>query len=188
MGSFYWHFSNRNALIDAALARWEHGETDAAMSEHASLDGAEAQLRWILNAALEDRLGARVEAALLVDSADRRVLDSVQRTTRIRIAFLRRLFRQLGLQDARSRATLAYSAYLGMLHLRRATPAAAPAGRQLHAYIDDVIRWVLSSDTDHAAIVGRQRGARALVHRGGMSTPALASSSRPSDHDEPVLA
>ena len=26
-GSFYWHFTNRDALIEASLAAWEAGET-----------------------------------------------------------------------------------------------------------------------------------------------------------------
>jgi len=32
-GSFYWHFKNRDALIQAALDRWEHGRTDAVIEK-----------------------------------------------------------------------------------------------------------------------------------------------------------
>src|SRR5215510_9879487 len=69
-GSFYWHFPSRDALIHAALAKWQDDETRAVLDHLASLDGGEAQMRWILNTALGDRLGASVEAALLVDTAD----------------------------------------------------------------------------------------------------------------------
>src|SRR5690348_1930338 len=32
-GSFYWHFKNRDALIEAALALWEQRTTDAVIEE-----------------------------------------------------------------------------------------------------------------------------------------------------------
>ena len=32
-GSFYWHFKNRSALVDAALAEWERRDTEPAHLE-----------------------------------------------------------------------------------------------------------------------------------------------------------
>jgi AcrR family transcriptional regulator len=32
-GSFYWHFANREALVEAALAEWEQSHTAAVIAE-----------------------------------------------------------------------------------------------------------------------------------------------------------
>jgi AcrR family transcriptional regulator len=45
-GSFYWHFANRGALVEAALADWEQSHTAAVIAEiEASSDDPLQQLR-----------------------------------------------------------------------------------------------------------------------------------------------
>ena len=39
-GSFYWHFENRDALVSAALAAWEEGETVEIAAMLAAVPGA----------------------------------------------------------------------------------------------------------------------------------------------------
>jgi hypothetical protein len=38
---------------------------------------------------------------------------------------------------------LAYSVYLGMLHMRRSAPDVIPTGRELDQFIDQVIEWLI---------------------------------------------
>jgi AcrR family transcriptional regulator len=144
-GSFYWHFQNREALVAAALAAWEAGETLEVESMLAPLPDSAARLRVLLRAALDDRLGARVEAGLLADSNVPSVHAALERATRARTAYLRRLFEEFGSDTPRERATTTFAIYLGLLHLRRAHSTRAPQGEDLDRYVQHVATWLTQS-------------------------------------------
>ena len=141
-GSFYWHFANREALVDAALAAWESGETLEVERVLAPLPDADARLRVLLHAALDDRRGARIEAALLADTGVPQVAAALERATRTRTAYVRRLFRELEVDSPGERATTVFALYLGLLHMRRAAPSSAPRGAALAAYVEHVCDWL----------------------------------------------
>jgi AcrR family transcriptional regulator len=142
-GSFYWHFQNRDALVAAALAAWEAGETVDVERMLAPLsDDAAARLRVLLRAALDDRPGARVEAGLLADSNVPDVHAVLDRATRTRTAYLRHLFEELGADAPHQRATTAFALYLGLLHMRRAHVSRTPQGGDLDDYVDHVCSWL----------------------------------------------
>ena len=44
-GSFYWHFADRGALVDAVMARWEQTETDRVIELVERADDPEERLR-----------------------------------------------------------------------------------------------------------------------------------------------
>ena len=119
-GSFYWHFSNRAALIDAVLELWEREATRQVMS--------------VLEARPEqDRLPALVRVMFtqpVWEPLEWRILSTVDhpqvgpvvgRVEEARIAYVVGLLQDRGLTVARAeaRARLLYAAYLG--HLRMAT-------------------------------------------------------------------
>lgn len=114
-GSFYWHFTNRDALVAAALARWEERDTeDVIRLVEAESDPAE-RLRALFTHVLEslgrDRLGVQLLAA-----ADQPlVAGAVRRVTERRIGYMVEIFEQLGFatEEARNRAVLVYTAYVG---------------------------------------------------------------------------
>ena len=54
-GSFYWHFKNRDALIQAALDRWEHVGTEAVIGELEREPDPVRRLRKVLAAAFTTR-------------------------------------------------------------------------------------------------------------------------------------
>ncbi|HEV7919292.1 MAG TPA: helix-turn-helix domain-containing protein [Thermoanaerobaculia bacterium] len=118
-GSFYWHFSSLEVLIAAALARWEAADQDAI----AALQTIE-QPAQRLKAAFEEAMQLTRAQALyvaLTATPDEPVTETLKRVSRRRINFLAAAFRQLGLEpkEARARALLTYTAYLGAFHLRR---------------------------------------------------------------------
>jgi AcrR family transcriptional regulator len=128
-GSFYWHFRNRDALVDAALARWE--EDDARQLERAaSIPDARERLRSLLTAAVRDREERRIEASLLADGRRPAVADTLARVTARRLEAIADMFGQLGfgLNAARERALVAYSAYVGLFAVGQADPDAVPEG------------------------------------------------------------
>lgn len=143
-GSFYWHFANRDALLEAALLSWEHTDTEGVI---ALVDGT-ADPRERLHALLELAVGGhpghhghRVELALLATPDHPLVAPLLGRVTQRRIGYLEQLFVELGFPpvSARQRGFLAYSAYLGHAQLIRATPDLTPTGADLAAYVDATI-------------------------------------------------
>src|SRR5882757_4496788 len=95
-GSFYWHFANRAALLEAALDRWERQTTT----------DVDARVR----AAAAEPL-ARLR--LLITAAHPAVAAALARVTQQRLAIIAGLFTELGFPPAAAsrRALLAYSTY-----------------------------------------------------------------------------
>jgi AcrR family transcriptional regulator len=137
-GSFYWHFRNRGELVDAALALWEREATDEIIERLGGVADPVERLRQVLTAAMEDdndEYGA-IDAALLASAADRSVGAVVERVHGKRLAFLERCFRDMGLApaEARVRARIGYSIYLGWFRQHQAGGEPAPSARELRAY------------------------------------------------------
>jgi AcrR family transcriptional regulator len=137
-GSFYWHFRSRGELLAAALATWEREATDEIIARLADLADPVERLRLTLTAAMEDpddEYGA-IDAALLASGADPSVGPVVERVQDKRLAFLERCFRDMGLKpaEARLRARIGYSIYLGWFRQLQAGGSTAPSARELRAY------------------------------------------------------
>jgi AcrR family transcriptional regulator len=128
-GSFYWHFPNRRALIDAALALWEQRRTEAVIAHMEREPEPEQRLRWLFVEGMEEAPADRTELALLANAHDPMVAPVLRRVTQRRIDYMAGLFEQLGLPraDAHRRALLSYTAYLGFVQLAHAAPGALPA-------------------------------------------------------------
>jgi AcrR family transcriptional regulator len=147
-GSFYWHFANRDALLEAALAHWERTETDEVIAQVEAVPTPAARLRALFGGAVGHEYaasrGARVELALQPTASHPLVAPVLERVTRRRIEYLSAQFTDLGFEseEARRRGLLAYTAYLGHAQLAHATPSARPA--DLPAYVDTVIGALVS--------------------------------------------
>ena len=132
-GSFYWHFPIREALLEAALAAWEQATTTAVFAEveRAARD-PEDQLRLLIERVVENAEGDPVEPALFANAAHPVVGPALTRVTQHRIDGTVRIFTRMGFRgaEARRRALLAYSLYLGYGDLIRATPSVLPQTRQ----------------------------------------------------------
>ena len=83
-----------------------------------------------------------MEAGLLADSSVPMVRAALDRATRARIAYLRRLFDELGTSDPQHRATTGFALYLGLLHMRRGGASATPEGDDLDLYVERVCTWL----------------------------------------------
>lgn len=121
-GSFYWHFRDRADLVAATLARWERRDTDEVIKAVESVPGSSARrLDVLLRRALAEGEQPGCEAAVMAAAADPAVGAVLERVTAKRLAYLERLFSQLGLDADRAgrRAKVAYALYLGIGELRR---------------------------------------------------------------------
>ena len=127
-GSGYWHFANRAALLDAVLDLWQTRHTEQVIERVQAAGGPPA--------ARLDRLISVVTSVVLESPADIRILGSQDPSVRARvtgvvarrIGYIERLLVESGVSraEARSRAVLAYAAYLGHAILEATTPGALP--------------------------------------------------------------
>ena len=147
-GSFYWHFRNRDDLIAAALDLWRlTGTTNVISALEASSAPARTRIRQLFVQAFAVHTYAVADLALLADADHPLVAPVLAEVTRQRLAYVTDLFRELGHPEdqARRRAVLAYSAFLGRLQLGRAAPDLLPAaGAATEAYADEVLAALLS--------------------------------------------
>lgn len=149
-GSFYWHFANRDALLDAALAHWERAGTEQVIADLDRDPDPRARLRTLLVTALTPAIGrtaASIELALQPAAAHPPVAAVLDRVTRRRLEYLAALFGELGFatDEARHRGTLAYTAYLGHAQLAHATPGVVPAGPPSADYVTAVLSALVGS-------------------------------------------
>lgn len=127
-GSFYWHFRDRQDLIECALELWYRLATAEVIERLDRIDDPEQRLRALFVESFGDVVNGPIEALLLGQVDDPVVGPAIVRTTAARLDFLSRTYRDLGLPRAQAaaRAQLAYGAYIGVSHLRR-IPGAAPS-------------------------------------------------------------
>jgi AcrR family transcriptional regulator len=141
-GSFYWHFRNREALLQAALNRWE-ADDDGELQQHVGAAGAPprqrlgALFRWVSGEAQAHR----IYAALLQALDHPLVQPTMTRVSQRRMDFLETAFREAGLDPAsgRHRARLTYAAYVGFLQLNLTLELPHLSHEQYEAYVEHVI-------------------------------------------------
>lgn len=126
-GSFYWHFKDRQALLDAVLERWREGRIRDIEKTTSVQPGQEReQLHYAIEVygASRNRKGMSIELAVR-DWArhDARAASVVESVDLYRLECTRRLFVASGMSDAeaKSRSLLLYACVFG-LSLMHYTP------------------------------------------------------------------
>lgn len=121
-GGFYWHFDDRQALIEETLDSWEKSITeDVIATVDSGSDEPRAKLRRLFELAPSAKLLFSVELALRDWSRrDRKVANRIKRVDDRRMAYLRSLFAGFleDEDDVEARALLAYSLFVGAYFVR----------------------------------------------------------------------
>jgi len=145
-GSFYWHFANREALIGAALDRWEQKSTEAIIDGLESEPDPEKRLRRLFSEASALAAKDRLEVSLLATAGHPRVRAALRRVTDRRVGYLAQLFAELGFppDEARRRGLMAYTGYLGHTQLTHAVPESLPAEEEGRRYLDSVLDTLMT--------------------------------------------
>jgi AcrR family transcriptional regulator len=141
-GSFYWHFKDRDALLRAALGRWEADYTERVIEALAGIvDPRERLVRLLSDVTMATKGPFRIHAALGAATGEPAVRAALARVSRRRLGYLEDCYEALGLsrRAARRRALLAYAAYIGLIHVRLEAPEELPAGDELARYVAHVI-------------------------------------------------
>ena len=140
-GSFYHHFASREALLQAALERWESLETDDVL-QRVEPFGPLERLEYLFESAAAGDIAPRwaVLVQLVAHRNEPLVSEVLARVTERRLAYLTETWRSAGLdpEEAERRALLAYSSYLGMLQLAVSAPGCVPHGEASLRYMERV--------------------------------------------------
>ena len=123
-GSFYWHFENRDALVQAALDLWEQRRTDAVIEYLEREPDPAKRLRTVMEAGAELGPADRAEIALLGNPGHPAAAKAVRRVARRRISYLAEQLEGLGYErdDALDRAVLIYNVYVGYVQMAHLAP------------------------------------------------------------------
>jgi AcrR family transcriptional regulator len=165
-GSFYWHFSDRAALLEAAFREWERRETREVIALVEAVTDPRERLLRLFGEAMPGPPRRRALELAVSDAATHPVVaPALRRVVQRRIAYLDECYRRLGFppEAARHRALLTYSVYVGALRLIREAPERFPGGKDLAAYRRHVTAALLTPAEGMVvpAHVGRRRQARA---------------------------
>lgn len=119
-GSFYWHFRSRDALVDAALARWEQ-DTDKAIAELDRIADPAVRMRTLLEVSMTDPADAAISFNLISAADDPRIAETARRVSERRLGYMQAILEELGTPShlARRRVVAGYGIYLGVAALRR---------------------------------------------------------------------
>lgn len=144
-GSFYWHFRDRADLLGSALGRWQARYTGNVIARLDAIPDPRARLEQLIFGTDGSEGAWRVHVALSASAHEPVVAAALARVSRQRIAYVEACFRSLGLgkDAARQRAVLAYSAYLGFLHLKLEGPKDVPQRSRRAAYLRFVSRQLI---------------------------------------------
>jgi AcrR family transcriptional regulator len=189
-GSFYWHFENREALLTAALARWEEQYTAAVTTENTRAAGDPVQrLRLLIRRVTSLAETDSVYVALIATADHPAVAPVLTRITQQRLEYTAALFRDIGFsaREARYRSLLAYSAHLGHTELARSAPDALPRGRaDQEAYLQHVVTALTTPRGPSAtagAVARADVNAAHLISDGSSEERPEAGSGRDAERD-----
>lgn len=140
-GSFYWHFPNREALLEQALKRWEDHDSRNLNTALSAIAEPRDRLISFFRRVGQERLTHDVYSALCAASHHNQVEPVLERVAQRRMQHIASAFEELGFEPERAshRARLIYSVYLGFLQLQRQRQTPSLSSQEFEAYIDHVI-------------------------------------------------
>jgi AcrR family transcriptional regulator len=144
-GSFYWHFATREALLKAALERWERLDEDEVMAPLEPIGDPRERLCELFRRVSRE-MPSHVIYAALMQALDHPLVEPVMaRVSQRRLDVVARAYRQAGFDRAAAahRARLAYSAYTGFLALSRQPGLPKLRHEEFEEYVDHVIATLI---------------------------------------------
>lgn len=143
-GSFYWHFPSRDALLQAALDRWEALEEETVFGKLETITEPPTRLRALFQMVAAEFTSHIIYSELLKALDHPIVAPLIGRVSQRRLDHLAVLFRQAGLTGASAmhRARLAYAAYVGFLQLNRQLQ---DGSRMQHEEFDAYVEHVMTT-------------------------------------------
>ena len=156
-GSFYWHFPSRDALLSAALERWEAVEQETVFGQLEVVADPRQRLRALFQVVAHEVKSHKIYSELLKALDHPAVGPVIERVSQRRLDYLSASFRQTGLArvDAQHRARLAYAAYVGFLQLSLQLHHPRLAHDEFESYVEHVMDTLIPPAATPAAQIPR---------------------------------
>lgn len=144
-GSFYWHFPSRDALLQAALDRWETVEQEEVFGTLEKVTDPRERLRALFQVVAHEAKSHIIYSELLKALDHPAVSPVIGRVSERRLDYLTASFRQAGLSrtEAQHRARLAYAAYVGFLQLSLQLRQPRLQHDEFEAYVEHVMQTLI---------------------------------------------
>jgi len=144
-GSFYWHFSSRESLLEQALKRWEEHDSRNLSKSLGEIDQPRDRLISFFRRVGKEKLTHEVYSELCAAAGHPQVAPVLERVANRRMEHLSAAFREMGMpsEAAHHQARLTYSVYLGFLQLQRQHQTPSLSSEEFDAYIEHVIATLI---------------------------------------------
>lgn len=144
-GSFYWHFHNRESLLEQSLIRWEKHDAANLHTSLSAIDDPRERLRSFFRRTGREKLTHNVYSSLCMASDHPQVEPLLERVAERRMKHIEKAFEEIGFdsQAASHRARLTYSAYLGFLQLQKQHQTPSLSSEEFEAYMTHVIETLI---------------------------------------------
>jgi AcrR family transcriptional regulator len=146
-GSFYWHFSSRESLLEQALLRWEEHDSRNLNASLGEIDHPRDRLISFFRRIGKEKLTHEVYSELCASAGHSNVEPVLGRVAERRMEYLSTAFEEMGMEAGKAmhQARLTYSVYLGFLQLQRQQQTPSLSSEQYEAYIEHVIATLIPS-------------------------------------------
>ena len=146
--SFYWHFANRDALLEQSLLRWEKHDKANLLKSMSAISDPRERLRSFFRRTVRERLTHDVYSSLCTAADHPQVEPVLERVAERRMKQIEIAYAEIGFDpaEAKHRARLTYSAYLGFLQLQRQHQAPNLSSEEFEAYMEHVIATLIPGE------------------------------------------
>jgi len=135
-GSFYWHFSNRMDLVKQALKRWRRNDRKLIDEKILPIKNPKKRLLAWFKLSAEPIQSHLIYSTLLADRSHLLISKILKETTLERLSYLQNSYKEMGysVSKAKSQALLAYSVYVGFLHMSKTLYGSLPDSQEAEEY------------------------------------------------------
>jgi len=157
-GSFYWHFSNRKDLIVAALKRWREEDNKLIKKRISSIEDPFQRLNMWFSLTAEPLQSHFIYATLLADRQYSFVSKVLKEVTLERLNYLQQSYQAIGYSEsqAKQQALLAYSVYVGYLHMKKALHGQFKHDDNIEQYVAHVAGQLIHPPNLEGAKIAQQ--------------------------------
>jgi AcrR family transcriptional regulator len=144
-GSFYWHFSNRLDLVKKALKRWRDRDQKLVERDILPIKNPRDRLLAWFKLSAEPIQTHLVYSTLLADRSLALISKILKEVTLERLAYLQQSYKELGYdsKQAKSQSLLAYSVYVGFLHMSKTLYGSLPDSSEAEEYAQFVAKQLI---------------------------------------------